>query len=298
MRALKPLLIGLAIVAAVVIYFVTFQVHETERAIRFEFGRVVDVDFPPGLHFKLPWQNVRKFDGRVQTLDEEPQRFLTVEKKNVIVDAFVKWRVGDVETYYTTVQGDPRRANLRLSEIIKNGLRNEFGKRTIREVVSGDRAQIMDILQRQAAEGASSLGLDVVDVRIKRIDLPQDVSASVFSRMAAERERVAREFRAEGAQEAEEIRAEADRQRSVIIAEAQRDGEKIRGEGDANAAATYAAAYNADPDFYSFYRSLGAYRQTFQNKEDLLILSPDSRFFRFFDSAGVWQGSDEASGSR
>ncbi len=292
MRALKPLLIGLAVVVVVAVYFVAYSVHETERAIRFEFGRVVDVDLPPGLHFKLPWQNVRKFDGRVQTLDEEPQRFLTSEKKNVIVDAFVKWRIGDVEPYYTTVQGDPRRANLRLSEIIRNGLRNEFGKRTIREVVSGDRAQIMAILQRQATEGAESLGLDVVDVRIKRIDLPQDVSASVFSRMAAERERVAREFRAEGAQEAEQIRADADRQRSVIIAEARRDGEKIRGEGDAKAAETYATAYNADPDFYSFYRSLGAYREAFRSQGDMLILSPDSQFFRYFDqSSGAGQPS-------
>ena len=294
MRLMKPVLIGLAVLAAAVIYFVTYTVHETERAIRFEFGRVVDVDLPPGLHVKLPWQNVRKFDARVQTLDEEPQRFLTVEKKNVIVDAFVKWRVGDVETYYITVQGDPRRANLRLSEIIKNGLRNEFGKRTIREVVSGDRAQIMDILQRQASEGAESLGLDVVDVRIKRIDLPQDVSQSVFNRMAAERERVAREFRAEGAQEAEEIRAEADRRRSVIIAEAQRDAEKTRGEGDAQAAATYANAYNADPDFYSFHRSLGAYRETFRGKDDLLILSPESQFFRFFDKTADINGEPAA----
>lgn len=292
MRALKPLLIGLAIVVVVAIYFVTYSVHETERAIRFEFGRVVDVDLPPGLHFKLPWQNVRKFDGRVQTLDEDPQRFLTSEKKNVIVDAFVKWRIGDVEPYYTTVGGDPRRANLRLSEIIKNGLRNEFGKRTINDVVSGDRAQIMEILYRQASEGAASLGLEVVDVRIKRIDLPQDVSQSVFNRMAAERERVAREFRAEGAQEAEQIRADADRQRSVIIAEARRDGEKIRGEGDAKAAQTYAQAYNADPDFYSFYRSLGAYREAFRDKGDMLILSPDSQFFRYFDqSSGAGQPS-------
>lgn len=274
----------IAVLVLAGLYFGAFQVHETEKALKFRLGEVVSTDFEPGLYFQIPFvNNVRKVDARVQTLDEEPQRFLTIEQKNVIVDAFVKWRVGDVERYYVTVGADPRRANLRLSEIIRDGLRNEFGKRTVQNVISGDRAEIMNILTEQAGAAGLSLGIQVLDVRIRRVDLPEGVSESVFNRMVAARERVAREFRAEGQEQATRIRAEADRERSVIIAEAERRAETMRGEADATATQIYADAYSDDREFYRFYRSLGAYERTFSDRDDLLILSPDSEFFRYFD---------------
>lgn len=269
------------------ITFGTFTVHETQRALKFRLGEVVNVDFEPGLYFQIPFiNNVRKVDARVQTLDEDPQRFLTSEQKNVIVDAFVKWRVDDIEQYYVTVQADPRRSNLRLSEIIRDGLRNEFGKRTVQDVISGDRAEIMNILTEDAREAGRSLGIEVVDVRIQRVDLPEGVSESVFNRMVAARERVAREFRAEGQEEAERIRSAADRRRSEILAEARRDAEELRGSADADATAIYAEAYEADEEFYRFYRSLNAYEGAFQDEDDIMVLSPDSDFFRYFDQGG------------
>ncbi|TQF00925.1 MAG: protease modulator HflC [Spiribacter salinus] len=269
------------------ITFGTFTVHETQRALKFRLGEVVNVDFEPGLYFQIPFvNNVRKVDARVQTLDEDPQRFLTSEQKNVIVDAFVKWRVDDVEQYYVTVQANPTRANLRLSEIIRDGLRNEFGKRTVQDVISGDRAEIMNILTDDAREAGRSLGIEVVDVRIQRVDLPEGVSESVFNRMVAARERVAREFRAEGQEEAERIRSAADRRRSEILAEARRDAEELRGSADADATAIYANAYEADEEFYRFYRSLNAYESAFQDEDDVMVLSPDSDFFRYFDQGG------------
>lgn len=281
----KNVLLG---IAAVVVFFVTFclfTVYETETAIRFRLGEIVASDYDPGLHVKWPFiNNIRKFDARVQTLDTEPERFLTAEKKNVIVDSFVKWRIADVRRYYTAVGGDRLRANLRLDQIIKDGLRSEFSKRTLREVVSGDRAQIMQILSTAAAEEADKLGIEALDVRIKRIDLPAEVSDSVFRRMRAERERVAREFRSRGAESAERIRADADRQSTVILAEAYRDAERTRGEGDAKAAAVYANAYNKNADFYSFYRSLAAYQDSFRRKQDIMLLEPDSDFFKYFNS--------------
>lgn len=283
-RLTSAILVVIAVVLGVV-YLATYTVDERERAIKFRLGEVIASDMQPGLHFKLPIvNNVRKFDARVQTLDEEPQRFLTVEQKNVIVDAFVKWRIGDVERYYVTVGGDPTRANLRLSEIIRNGLRNEFGRRTVQAVVSGDRTEIVDQLRGQTREAAESLGLQVVDLRIRRIDLPSDVSESVFGRMVAERQQVARAFRAEGDEESERIRADADRQREVLLANAQRDGQQIRGQGDARAAAIYAEAYQADDEFFSFYRSLDAYRNAFDGDDNMMVLSPNSEFFRYFDS--------------
>jgi len=269
------------------ITFGTFTVHETERALKFRLGEVVNVDFEPGLYFQIPFvNNVRKVDARVQTLDEDPQRFLTSEQKNVIVDAFVKWRVDDVEQYYVTVGADPRRGNLRLSEIIRDGLRNEFGKRTVQDVISGDRAEIMNILTEDAREAGRSLGIEVVDVRIQRVDLPEGVSESVFNRMVAARERVAREFRAEGQEQAERIRSAADRRRSEILAEARRDAEELRGGADADATAIYANAYEADAEFYRFYRSLNAYESAFQDEDDVMVLSPDSDFFQYFDQGG------------
>ena len=230
--------------------------------------------------------NIRKFDRRLQTLDTEPERFLTAEKKNVIVDSFAMWKIEDVRKFYTTVGGDATQANVRLDQIVKDSLRSEFSKRSIQEVVSGDRDQIMETLSRLLKEQATQLGIAAVDVRIKRIDLPADVSNSVFSRMKAERLRVAKDFRSRGGEAAERIRADADRQGTVILAEAYRDAERQRGDGDAQAANIYAQAYSQDQDFYNFSRSLSAYRRTFNSKDDVLILQPqDSQFFRYFNQA-------------
>ena len=261
-----------------------FTVDETQTAIRFQLGEIVQANYQPGLHWKWPLiNNVRKFDRRLQTLDTEPERFLTAEKKNVIVDSFAMWRIEDVRQFYTRVGGDPNQANVRLDQIIKDGLRSEFSKRTIQEVVSGDRDQIMETLSRLLREQATQLGIAAVDVRIKRIDLPPEVSSSVFNRMKAERLRVAKEFRSKGAQAAEGIRAEADRKSTVELAEAYRDAERQRGEGDAQATDIYAQAYGRNRDFYSFHRSLAAYRQSFGAKDDVLVLQPDTQFFCYFN---------------
>ena len=266
--------------------FCVFKVDERERAIKFRLGEIVKTDFDPGLYFKFPLvNNVRKFDARIVTLDSDPERYLTSEKKNVIVDSFVKWQIEDVGVYYTAMGGDERNANLRLSQIIRDGLRGEFGKRTIQEVVSGERAEIMTILTANAAEQAKEFGISVVDVRIKRIDLSQDVSTSVFQRMEAERARVAKDLRSKGAEAAERIRADADRQRTIIIADAFRKAEELRGEGDGEAAAIYAEAFTKDSEFYSFYRSLNAYRDSFKDKSDIVVLEPDNDFFKYFKSS-------------
>jgi membrane protease subunit HflC len=279
-------LIGL-LLAAVILYFSTFIVTEWQKAVMFRLGEVVRADFEPGLHFMIPiFNNVRKFDARILTLELEASRFLTVEKKNVIVDSFVKWRIDDVKRFYTAVLGDELQARQRLGQIINNGMRDEFSSRTINEVVSGERAQIMADLTGNANIQAQAIGIEIVDVRVKRIDLPEEVSDSVYRRMRAERERVAKDFRSRGFEAAERIRADADRQRQVILAEAYRDAEAIRGEGDATAAETYANAFERDPEFYTLYRSLNAYRRTFRDKEDLLVLEPDSEFFEYFKSAG------------
>jgi len=266
--------------------FCVFKVDERERAIKFRLGEIVKTDFDPGLYFKFPLvNNVRKFDARIVTLDSDPERYLTSEKKNVIVDSFVKWQIDDVGVYYTAMGGDERQANLRLSQIIRDGLRGEFGKRTIQEVVSGERAEIMTILTANAAEQAKEFGISVVDVRIKRIDLSQDVSTSVFQRMEAERARVAKDLRSKGAEAAERIRADADRQRTIIIADAFRDAEQLRGEGDGEAAAIYAEAFTQDSEFYSFYRSLNAYRDSFKDKSDIVVLEPNNDFFKYLKSS-------------
>lgn len=284
MSAFRTVVVALVAIAAAALYLSTYTIDETQVGLKFRFGRIVETDIPPGLHFKVPiMHTVRRFDARIHTLNEEPARFLTSEKKNVIVDAFVKWRIQDAGRFYTTVGGDPARANQRLSEIIRSGLRTEFGRRTIQEVISGERSRIMNILTEQTVEAAQSLGIRIVDVRIQRIDLPSDVSESVYRRMAAERERVARDFRARGGEAAERIRADADRQRTVILAEAYRDAEQLRGQGDAKAAEIYARAYQQDPEFFSFYRSLAAYRQSFEASDNMLLLSPDSSFFRYWE---------------
>ncbi len=263
-----------------------FVVNERELAIKFRLGEFVRADYKPGIYFKIPFiNNVRKFDKRIITLDAESERYLTQEKKNVIVDAFIKWRISDVATYYKTMRGDEQQASLRLAQVIKDGLRSEFGKRTIQEAISGERSEIMNIITQQISEQARQFGIEVVDVRIKRIELPQEVSSSVYQRMVAERARVAKELRSRGAEAAERIRADADRQRTVILAEAYRDGERIRGEGDARAAEIYAKAYGKNEGFYSFYRSLEAYRGVFNKQQDMLVLDPKSEFFQYFNDA-------------
>jgi len=261
-----------------------FTVNETEKAIKFQLGEIVKDDYTPGLHVKLPLiNNIKHFDARIQTMDSKPERFLTAEKKNVIVDSFVKWKIGDVKTFYTVVAGDIDQANLRLDQIVKDLFRGEFGKRNIKQLVSTDRSEIRDILIKNVTAPAAALGLEIVDVQVMRIDLPEEVSSSVFRRMEAERERVAREFRSEGAEAAEKIRADADRQRVVTLANAYRDAEKLRGEGDATAAEIYAKAYNQDSEFFTFYRSLNAYKKTFGNSSTL-VLEPNSDFFQYFKS--------------
>lgn len=264
-----------------------FTVTEREKAILLQLGKIKRTDFEPGLHLKIPFiNNVRKFDGRVLTMDAEPESFLTAEKKNVVVDAFVKWRISDVGLYYTAMGGSEINANQRLSQIIKDGLRSEFAKRTIQEVVSGERAEIMDILRTSTDSQVKPFGIDVVDVRIKRIDLKGGVSEAVYRRMEAERTRVATDLRSKGAEAAERIRADADRQRTVILAEAYRDAEQLRGDGDARAAEIYAQAYNQDPEFYAFYRSLNAYKTSFKDRSDVMVLEPDSDFFKYFKEMG------------
>lgn len=273
----------LAIVIVVGGLFSVFQVNEAEKAIRFRLGQIVEADYQPGIHFKTPLiNNVLKFDARIQTLDAAPERILTSEKKFVVVDSFIKWRIVDVKKYYTAVRGDVNQANLRLEQIIKDGLRAEFSKRAIKEAISGERVQIRKALTASTDMQARELGVEVVDVRIKRIDLPSEVSESVYRRMEAERSRVARDFRSRGAEAAERIRADADRQRTVIQADAYRQAEEIRGNGDASAAKIYAEAYNQDSEFYAFYRSLNAYKKVFNQSGDVMLLEPDSEFFRYF----------------
>lgn len=260
-----------------------YVVGEAEKAIKFRLGEIVDTDLKPGLHFKIPFINkVKTYDARLLTLESKPERFLTSEKKNVIVDYFAKWKIKDVAKYYTSVQGDAVQANIRLEQIVQAAMKGEFSKRTIREVVSSERGQIRDILIDTANPTADEMGIDIMDIRIMRVELPGEVSSSVFRRMEAERARVARDFRSRGAEMAERIRADADRQREVILGNAYRDAELIRGEGDATAADIYAQAYGKDRNFFSFYRSLTAYKQSLQKEGDTIILEPDSEFFQYF----------------
>ena len=287
-------LLGIAVVVlALGVYSSAFIVDEREKAIMLKFGEAVRSDFEPGLHFKIPVvNNVRKFDKRVLTVDQRAERFFTVEKKDLLVDSFIKWRIDDVVEYFKATGGDERVAAQRLLNIVNDGLRSEFGKRTIQEVVAGERQEVMEILRSQANERTRRLGIAVVDVRIKRIDLPVEVSTSVYRRMRAERERVARDFRSRGAEAAERIRADADRQNTVVLAEAYRDSEKTRGEGDARAAEIYATAFGQDPEFFRFYRSLAAYRSTFSSKSDLMVVDPESEFFRYLNDPMGGAGSN------
>lgn len=263
-----------------------FTVKETEKAIVLQLGEIVGSDYQPGLHFKMPViSSVRKFDSRIRTADSSPERFLTSEKKNVIVDFFVKWRVGELDSFYTaTGGGDDRRADQLLNDIVKKGLKDEFSLRTIREAVSGDRDELMANMSSITKIQAAELGIEIVDVRVKRIELPSNVSSSVYSRMRAERQRVAKDFRARGEEEKEKIQADADRQSTILLAEAERDAAKLRGEGEAKSAEIYAKAYGSDAEFYRFYRSLEAYRNSLGGSNDIMVISPNSEFFRYFKS--------------
>lgn len=265
-----------------------YIVDQRQQAILFQLGEVVDVKTSPGLYFKIPLaQNVRYFDSRILTMDTaEPERFITSEKKNVLVDLFVKWRIIDVKQYYISVRGDEMLAQTRLSQTVNSSLRDEFGNRTVHDVVSGERDKIMEIMRQKADADARKIGVEVVDVRLKRVDLPQEVSESVYRRMEAERKRVANELRSTGSAESEKIRADADRQREVILAEAYRKAQEVKGEGDAKASAIYAAAFQPNPEFYSFYRSMEAYKQSFKNKGDMMVLEPNSEFFKYLKNPG------------
>ncbi len=266
-------------------YMSVFYVNQHEKAIMFRLGEMVTSDYKPGIHFKTPIiNNVSTFDARVLTLDTKSERFLTSEKKNVIVDSFVKWRIGDVGLFYTTVGGDEYQANLRLEQITKDAMRGEFGLRTIKQLISEDRTELRQTLLTKLAPVAAKFGIELIDIRIKRIDLPQEVSNSVYQRMRAERERVAREFRSQGAESAEQISAEADKQKQVILANAQRDAENVRGRGDAQSAEIYAKSFGKNPEFYAFYRSLQAYQTAFEKTQDTLVLKPDSEFFKYFNN--------------
>jgi membrane protease subunit HflC len=284
-KSLISLIFG--VVLAVVAWNGFYVVSVTEKAVLLQFGRIVQADVQPGLHLKIPFINrVSKFDARLQTLDAPTQRFLTLEKKAVMVDAFAKWRIADAERFYTSISGLKQIADDRLSQRLESGLRDEFGKRTLHEVVSGERDALMaDITASLNKQAMKELGIEVVDVRVKTIDLPKEVNRSVFERMSTEREREAREHRAKGKELAEGIRADADRQRRVLLAEAYRGSEEARGDGDALAAAIYAKAYGMDQEFYAFYRSLRAYRESFASKSDVLVLDPSSEFFRYLQKS-------------
>ncbi len=279
------ILFGLAFVVLLV-SGAAFTVDEREKVVVIRLGKIAGkgADYGPGLHLKLPViDEVRRFDSRILTLDSKEERFLTLEKKNLIVDFFVKWRIKDVGTYYRATGGDEAKALDRLSKIIKGGLRDEFGARTVQQAVSGERTEIMKKLATAANPQLRDMGIEVVDVRVKRIDLPDQVTRSVYERMESERKRVANDLRAKGDEAAERIRADADRQREVTLAEAYREAEKTRGLGDAEAAAIYAKAFGRNPEFYSFYRSLNVYQNSLQDKSDVLVLEPEGEFFRYFN---------------
>ena len=277
----------------------TFTVHVTERAIKLELGDVVNADYDPGLHFKIPfYQRVYKFDDRILTLDSPPDRYLTSEKKNLIVDAFLKWEIVDTVQFFKSTGGDEQRARGRLHQFLENQLKDEFGKREIIEVVSGERNEIMRAVQEVVDRKSKDLGVNVVDVRVKKVDLPESVLQSVYDRMTKERQAVAQRFRAEGREQAQRIRAEANREVQEIGAQAYRRAQEIRGEGDATAADIYAKAYRSDEEFYAFYRSLLAYEASFKGGRDALVLEPDSEFFEYFgDSDGRSAGDDGGEGA-
>ena len=285
MRNPPVVLIAILAFAIMLISGSFFTVDQRERVLLFQLGEIRGADFEPGLHFKMPVvQRVQRFDGRILTLDNQTENFLTIEKKNVEVDFFVKWRIVDTTKYYRSTGGQELVAMDRLAAIVNPGLRAQFGSRTIRQVVSGERNEILDAVQKTAHDRVAELGIEIVDVRVKRVDLPKDVSESVYQRMRAERTRVASDLRARGAEEAERIRADADREAQITLANAYRESEKLRGEGDAKAAEVYAKAYGQDPEFYKFYRSLNIYRDSFGTRDNILVLEPNGELFKYFKS--------------
>lgn len=291
-------LIGIIVLiaAAAVVASMIYTVDEREKALVFKFGEIIESNDQPGLHFKTPFINtVKKFDARIQTMDAAPERYLTVEKKNLVVDSFVKWRIRDVAKYFVTVSGLISSAQARLAQRVNDSLREEFGTRTVQEVISGDRATIMDVVREKTNEQAQEIGVEVVDVRLKRVDLDPEVSETVYQRMVAERSRVAKELRAKGAEQAEIIRANAERQREITVAEAVRDSEILRGNGDATSTKIYADAFGEDAEFFGLYRSLNAYKQTFNSQDDLIVLEPSSDFFQYFNSSRPGDGKSATS---
>ena len=282
-------LMKLAIIFLVIIVGIgntIYVISEVERGVKTRFGEIIEVDISPGLHVKMPFVDVvRRFDARILTVDAEPASFFTIEKKRLIVDSYAKWKIANVETYYKATNGLERTAANRLAKRVNDGLRNQFGSRTLREVVSGERDLLMkNITQNLNSSVRDELGIEIVDIRVKRIDLPPEVSNQVFRRMTAERDKEAQELRSTGKEKAERIRASADRERTIELANAYRDSELIRGEGDAEAASVYAEAYQQDPEFYAFIRSLNAYKSAFSNKGDILLVEPDSDFFKYLNN--------------
>jgi membrane protease subunit HflC len=277
--------IGVLVVLAVITFFsFTFSVKETELAIKTSLGKVERTDYKPGLYFKIPLYNkVYKFDSRILTLDSAPERMLTSEKKNVSVDSFIKWKIVDVENFYRSTSGDLRRAMALLSQFTRKALLDEFGKRTVSQVISGERKELMRDIQKFSNVQAVDLGIEVIDVRVKKVDFPKEVSSAVYRRMEKERETVATQFRSQGKEEAQFIQADAERQKEIIVATAKSKAEQIRGEGDGLAAKIYAMTYNQDKEFYSFYRSLEAYKQSFSNQNDLLVINPNTSFFKYLN---------------
>lgn len=294
-RATAGVLIG-AVVLGLIVAMSVYTIDMRRAAIKFQLGEVVAVQTDPGLYFLVPLlQNVRLFDTRIQTLEaRDPERFLTSENRNVLVDSFVKWRVVDVRQYYVSVRGDPLAAEARISQTVNDALRAEFAKRTVHDVVSGERDQIMSTVAQKVDSDVRRIGVAVVDVRLKRVDFVPEISSNVYDRMNSERKRVANELRATGQAEGEKIKADADRQRQVIVAEAYRDAQKVKGEGDAKAASIYADAFNRNPEFFSFYRSMEAYRQSLRSKSDVMVVDPSSDFFKYLKSPGRGQAAAPA----
>lgn len=287
-RLANPLvLIGIALLLLLGSSMV-FTVHERERAIKLFLGEITESEYEPGLHFKIPFvERVYKFDSRILTLDVQPERVLTNEKKNLIVDSFIKWRIEDTGVFYTRLGGVESRANSRLTQFVREGVKDAFGQRTIREVVSSARSSLREEILASVDRQAENLGIEIIDVRVKKVELPGDVRESVFRRMEQDRAKIAREIRSQGEEEAKKIRATADRIREELLAEAYNRAEQTRGVGDAESARTYAEAYTQDPDFYSLYRSLSAYRSAFSGSGDVMLLRPDSEFFKYFNGANI-----------
>ena len=288
-----------ALIVLAVLLSTLFVVDQRQYAIVFALGEVKKVINEPGLHFKLPppFQNVIFLDKRILTLDTpEADRFITAEKKNILVDAYVKWQITEPRLYFVSFSGDERRAQDRMSQIVKAALNDEITKRTVREVISGERGKVMDAIRGKVGEEARQIGVEIIDVRLKRVDYVEQINNSVYDRMKAERARVANELRSTGSAESEKIRADADRQRTVILAEAYRDAENIRGDGDAKASQIYAQAFGQNPEFFKFYRSLEAYRASFRNRGDMLVVDPNSEFFKYFKNSGPSERGERPSG--